>query len=1099
MFPTFIFDGTKSNAGSERLAGFGGGMLFRIGILAAICCAENYGVVAANASDFERKTSGVVINQVVQFRSLLPEAFLGQCAFRLDGVVTLVDTNRNLLVVQDETGAVALNPSSDVRDIGLLVGQRAVLEGARCVPHVVGFSGFPYRSSGLDLLPSLEAAANRGYYYLTRMRGYLRPPATGEYTFWVASDNSSELWLSPDADPTKVKKIAFQARYSWVAPREWSHYPSQRSESVLLQAGQAYYLDIFHEQTTGADHLAVAWQGPTVPQAIIAATYLTPWGEPRDKLALSATNGVLQEYWTNFTSGSLASLTGPRPFESILSVDEVQVEPRGDSAWPRPQSITLNQPLKSKDNFIWVEAQGYVTFTGRNGSTDFLELSDGTVRVQVRLARSDAASLRRWQNATVRVVGVCEGVYDPKGVLVPGLIWVAQESDIFVVEAAKTNPAATTSGQSSKLVLTNSNPAMLGFYGTRGVVTFNDRVFGRDYMFVQEDTAAMSVSLKDRNFGNHFEVGRWVDLGGSFQAGKNIPTLSPMVITELGWRSMPAPMTQPVQFPVPGSRDGRWTEVEGVVHTVNSNGTVTLMGSGGPLSIWIGKTPAAELNQYVDARLRVRGVLSLTLQDDPLLLAPSPGFVVVEQEPPSDPFAVLARSSQDFSSSDVEAAISHRVKLAGKITFVGKRRFFLQDAVGGVCVQTAEEQELRIGQAVEVVGFPAENGSVRTLTEALLRFVDGGSDVLPQKLDAGEGVSFKHAGTLVQISANLIAQRNKDGSQVLELQEKQRIFEAELSLKGAPLPTFAPGSRIQLIGVCDFAAVAPAVSGNVTAESPSTGALKIWLRSPLDVVLVSGPPWWTWKYTVALVGGLLTVLVVSLLRIHLLRLRLERQLAFSRQILESQESERHRIAVNLHDSLGQNLLVIKNQARLAMQPATDESALRQRLDEISGCASQAIEEVREITHALRPYQLDRLGLTQTIRATVSRAAENSSILFASHADDVDGLFDKESEIHVYRIVQEAVNNILKHSAATEAAVVVKRFPATVSISIRDNGRGFDAASQQNFISHDVGHGLSGIKERVRILGGTFLVDSRLGHGTTLSIEMPVSVSKHEAT
>jgi signal transduction histidine kinase len=414
-------------------------------------------------------------------------------------------------------------------------------------------------------------------------------------------------------------------------------------------------------------------------------------------------------------------------------------------------------------------------------------------------------------------------------------------------------------------------------------------------------------------------------------------------------------------------------------------------------------------------------------------------------------------------------------------------------------VQSGENREMPVGQVVEVVGFPTASGSVRTLTKALVRPAGDVRDVPPQKLNAGEGISFRHAGALVEINANLIAQRTKGGRQVLELQEGQRVFEAELPVENGVLPPFEPGSRLQLSGVCDFAAVTPPPSGNVAAESPSTGALKILLRRPADVVLLSGPPWWTWKQTATLVGTLLVVTVASLLRIHLLRRRLERQLAFSRQILESQESERHRIAANLHDSLGQNLLVIKNQARLAMQPIGSESVLRRRLDEISGCASQAIEEVREITHALRPYQLDRLGLTQTIRATVNRAAENSSISFASHADDVDEVFDKESEIHVYRIVQEAVNNILKHSAATEATVVVKKLAAVVSLSIRDNGRGFDAAAAHDSNSQDVGHGISGIKERVRILGGTFVVDSRPGHGTSLSIEIPVSISQHEAT
>ena len=1100
MFPPFNFSPERLSERSGCLGNLRRIIFFLATLLPGAFRSEAQDIEFGSTVDFKRQEASFVITNVAQFRSVPREVFLGRCAFQLKGVVTLVDTNRDLLVLQDETGAVALNPQTRVSDFGLQVGQRATLEGARCFPYVVGFPNFPYRSSGWELRPSLEAPANWGNYYLTRMRGYLHPPVTGEYTFWTASDNSSEIWLSTDDNPTKIKKIAFQSRYSWVAPREWSRFPSQRSENIFLQAGQKYYIEALQEQAGGGDHLAVAWQGPSVKQAVITNRYLTPWIEQRDQVSLAATNGVLREYWTNFSAAGLATLAGPKTFESILSVDELRVTSPAEVGWPKPQAIALNQPLRPEDNYLWVETQGTVTFTGQEGAGGFLELSDGKTPVRVWVLDCAAESLRRFRNATVRVAGVCEGAFDQKGVWGPGVIWVTQQNSISLIGTAKTNLPASTAEQTAPLVLPNNDPAMICFYNTRGVITFNDRVFGQEYIFVQEDTATLSVTLKDRTFGNQFEVGQWVELGGALQPGKNIPILNPMVVTKIGWHALPAPMTQVVQFPVPGNRDGRWTESKGVGHKVNSNGTITLMGSGGPLAVWIGKTSTAVLSQYVDAKLRVRGVLSTTIQDAPLLLVPATSFVEVEREAPSDPFSAPARSTANLFASDSEVATMplHRVKLAGQITFNGKQSFFMQDASGGVRVQLAEERAMQVGQGVEVVGFPSASGTVRTLTEALVRPAGNIAEVSPQKLDAGEGIAFKHAGALVQISANLIAQRIKNGSQVLELQEKQRIFEAELPLENAPLPTFAPGSRIQLRGVCDFAAVAPAVSGSVALESPSTGALKIWLRSPADVVLLSGPPWWSWKHTTALVGTLLTVLVVSLLRIHLLRRRLERQLTFSRQILESQESERHRIAVNLHDSLGQNLLVIKNQARLAMQPAADESALRQRLDDISGCASQAIEEVREITHALRPYQLDRLGLTQTIRATVSRAAENCAILFASHAEDIDGLLDKESEIHVYRLVQEAVNNILKHSAATEATVVVKKLATTVSLSIRDNGRGFDPATPHNSNAHDLGHGISGIKERVRILGGTFVIDARPGQGTSLSIEIPVPVTKHEA-
>lgn len=1073
MFPSFSFK-------TIRLVRASGIVLFALAAAGVIWRAS------ADGND-------LIFTNVNQLRSAPPEVFLGHSGLQLSGVVTLIDTNRDLFVLQSENGAVALNPAAGLRAFNFQLGEKVSLEGSGCAPYFVGFPNYPYRPSANEVCHSLEAPSGLGEYYLTRMRGYLHPPVTGEYTFWVASDNSSQLWLSTNEDPRKAKRIAFVARYNWVGPREWSHYPSQRSETILLKAGQSYYIEAWQEQTSGDDHLAVAWQGPSENQAVIDGRFLTPWIDPDNPAPITATNGILREFWQNYSAGDLDTLSGLRPFDSILSVNKLKVTSRAQAALPKPVTIALNQQLRPEEKFGWVEAQGEVTFAGEDAHGGFIELSDDEAQVQVRVLCSDAETLRGIRNSIVRVRGVCEPVYDLKNSLVPGSIWVSETNCISVIQVAKTSQ--TPSRQASKSTQSDGGP--MGFYNAHGVVTFNDRVFGNDIMFVQEDTAAVLAKLNDLSFANRYEVGCWVELGGASTAGKNIPVLSPLTITELGWRSLPTPMPQPLQSPVPGNRDGRWTEIEGVVHAFNSNGTLTVADGVGLISVWIGKSTPEALKKLVDARVRLRGVLSLTIQESPLLLVPSTTYVYTEEEAPHDPFALAPCSVTNVFAGDGDLALSHRVKLQGSVTFSSGHSFVMQEGSTGIRVESAEAQDLPLGQAVEVVGFPAADGSTPTLTSALVRLAGGVKEVLPRKLDAGDGISFQHSGSLVQVNANLIAQRKKNGRQLLELQEKQRVFEAELPVGQPELPQFEPGSRLQISGVADFVAGAGTPGGGVAVESPSAGALKIWLRRPSDVVLLGGAPWWTWRYTVVLVSSLLLVVALSLLRIQLLRRRLERHLELSRQILESQESERHRIAANLHDSLGQNLLVIKNQARLAMQPA-EETVRQNRLDEISECASEAIAEVREITYALRPYQLDRLGLTQTIRATVNRAAENSSILFASHTDDVDGVFDKESEIHVYRIVQEAVNNIVKHSGATEAAVVVKKLVATVSVSIRDNGRGFDAAAVEKSESLDVGHGLNGIKERTRIISGTFAIDSRPGQGTTLSIEIPIQVASHAA-
>jgi signal transduction histidine kinase len=244
-----------------------------------------------------------------------------------------------------------------------------------------------------------------------------------------------------------------------------------------------------------------------------------------------------------------------------------------------------------------------------------------------------------------------------------------------------------------------------------------------------------------------------------------------------------------------------------------------------------------------------------------------------------------------------------------------------------------------------------------------------------------------------------------------------------------------------------------------------------------------------------LISFLLIVLGGTLLWMRLLGRRYERrqlaQLEFSRQILQSQETERRRIAANLHDSLGQNLLVIKNQLHLAMQPTQDRRVMFERLDTVSGMASQVIEEVRQITHDLRPYQLERVGLTQTLRGTVRRVSENCPIAFASNVDDVDGLFDNDGEIHIYRILQEALNNIVKHSGATEATVVVRREANSVFIVVRDNGRGVAGDITNGTELSRAGFGLSGIDERARILRGKANFDSRPGQGFRLIVEIPL--------
>ena len=218
---------------------------------------------------------------------------------------------------------------------------------------------------------------------------------------------------------------------------------------------------------------------------------------------------------------------------------------------------------------------------------------------------------------------------------------------------------------------------------------------------------------------------------------------------------------------------------------------------------------------------------------------------------------------------------------------------------------------------------------------------------------------------------------------------------------------------------------------------------------------------------------------------------------FSRRLIDSQEAERKRIAAELHDSLGQNLLVIKNYALMGLSTATTDNPMREHLNEISDAAAMSIEEVRQIAHNLRPYQLERLGLTNTLQFMLRQIANASDIGFAVEVDQVDDLLSKEEEISLYRIVQEAINNILKHSRASEASVRIKLVGDEIQATIADDGRGFVVEAIGQAELQKRGFGLTGSAERVRMLGGKQTINSAPGQGTTIHITIPTNKHAHK--
>jgi ligand-binding sensor domain-containing protein/signal transduction histidine kinase len=274
-----------------------------------------------------------------------------------------------------------------------------------------------------------------------------------------------------------------------------------------------------------------------------------------------------------------------------------------------------------------------------------------------------------------------------------------------------------------------------------------------------------------------------------------------------------------------------------------------------------------------------------------------------------------------------------------------------------------------------------------------------------------------------------------------------------------------------------------------------------WNEEGASVTIIINPPFWmTWWFrSLGIFLFLSLVFLFYKRRITTLKREKELQQEISSRLIEKQEDERKRIALEIHDSLGPNLVFIKNRANLTMKKNFDAQTARlwrESFHQISSAASGVLNTVREISHNLRPPELDQLGLTETLRSIMLTVRESTTIEINGEVESIDGLIPHELEINLVRILQEALSNVLKHSEATKCQIIFKTQDSHIVLSVSDNGKGIDRSNAQD-VKMKSGLGLTGMTERVRILGGTFEINSEIGKGTHIEITIPVKSMDRE--
>lgn len=200
-------------------------------------------------------------------------------------------------------------------------------------------------------------------------------------------------------------------------------------------------------------------------------------------------------------------------------------------------------------------------------------------------------------------------------------------------------------------------------------------------------------------------------------------------------------------------------------------------------------------------------------------------------------------------------------------------------------------------------------------------------------------------------------------------------------------------------------------------------------------------------------------------------------------LLEGQDKERKRIASELHDNLG-SILVTLNMYADSLLTKSDKDEVTDIATRISKTSNQANEEVRKISHSLDSGLLKHFGLKTAINQLME-AIELSKKIKIELELQLEERFSNETGLEIYRIIQELVNNSLKHSNCTKIRLELNQIDKDVSLIYEDNGKGFDLNSVKK------GMGLNNMEKRTEKLGGDFKVDSRPGHGSTFIIEIPL--------
>ena len=219
--------------------------------------------------------------------------------------------------------------------------------------------------------------------------------------------------------------------------------------------------------------------------------------------------------------------------------------------------------------------------------------------------------------------------------------------------------------------------------------------------------------------------------------------------------------------------------------------------------------------------------------------------------------------------------------------------------------------------------------------------------------------------------------------------------------------------------------------------------------------------------------------------IYYFRSKQKRESEFSSALVNRLEEERGRIARDLHDGIGQSLIILKNKFNKIEGGAEGLS------EELNENFSDTIEEVRSISRSLIPPELSRLGLKKSLNKMLKDVEFSAGIVVSIDINDLDAIeLEQPAEIRIYRIIQESINNLVKHSQAQGASIEICKEEHFIRASIKDNGIGFNPVNREK-TTHSLE--MKTLFERTKIIHSKLFIESKPGQGTKVKLLTPITI------